>query len=127
MKNIKKFFNKIFKKNKLSIRDIAIENLCLAIEDYSDWYEEHGLHLPPDYATDPGEWNEVLHKMKRAFRLLYDEIHEEGDLWEAKNKWKDYGQKDTEEIERLYKEIAEGFTLFGSQLLYLTDYKKDVK
>ena len=124
--NIRALIKGLFKKDLVSIRDIAIENLYLAIEDYSDWYQEHGLYLPPDYYTDPSEWNEILHKIKRSFRLLYEEIHGYGELWEAKNKWDKFGQQDTEKIKDLNQEIKEGLDLFGSQLFYLTDPKKGV-
>jgi len=118
-----KCFNKIFKKKKEinTIRNVAVESLYHIIEDYSNWYAEHGLYLPPDYATDPSKWTTELQKMKRAFQLLYEEIYEEGELFEAKTKWKEYGQEDIEKIKELEKEIIEGMTLFGSQLLYLTD------
>ena len=126
IKAVKNFFSKFKKKEKeITIRDKAVKALCIAVGEYSQWYDEHGLYLPPDYATNPSEWNEVMHKIKRAFRLLYDEMNKEGDLWEVKNKWEKYGQKDVEEIEALEKEIRDGFILFGSQLLYMNDIKKD--
>jgi hypothetical protein len=120
--NISKFF-KQEKKVKV-IRDVAVKSLYKIIADYSDWYEYKGLHLPPDYATDPSLWTLNLQKIKRAFELLHDEMNGEGELWEAKNKWKNFGEQDTEKIEELNKEIIEGFTEFGKQLFYLTDPKK---
>lgn len=125
-KPIRRYFQKALSSEPQTIRDTTVEELCRLIEDYSDWYEEHGLYLPPDYATDPSGWNEALHKIKRAFRLLYEEIHGEGDLWEARHGWEKYGEKDTERIDELEKEIKEGLALFGAQLFYLTDPKKGV-
>ena len=110
-----------------TIRDIAVLTLYEVISDYSDWQEQHGLYLPPDFATDPTGWAIALQKMKRAFRLLYEEIMSEGELWEAKNKWKDYGEEDVEEIKELNEEIQEGLTLFGKYLFYLTDPKNGVE
>jgi len=121
-----KCLDKIFKnKGDSLIRDVAVESLYHMIEDYSTWYADKGLYLPPKYATDPTEWTVVLQKIKRAFKLLYEEMNEEGELWEAKNKWKDYGEKDVEEIKVLEMEIIEGLTLFGEQLFYLIDPKKN--
>jgi hypothetical protein len=122
--NILKMFN--FKKNNKTIRDIAVKSLCKIISEYSTWYDEHGLCLPPDYASDPSAWTEALHKVKRAFILLNDELHQRGELWEAKNKWKKFGEQDSEKIDELNKEIKEGMMIFGAQLLYLTDYKNSI-
>lgn len=127
MNNIIKTLKNALKKEEPNIRDRAIDVLHAAIEEYSDWYEEHGLYLPPDYVTDPTSWTEALHKMKRAFTLLNDEANQEGELWEAKNKWKEFGEKDSEKIDELNREIKEGLTIFGSQLLYLTDRPKKVE
>jgi hypothetical protein len=82
------------------------------------------MYLPPDYAKDPSGWSEALHAMKRAFCLLYEELNKEGELWEAKNKWNEFGEQDTEKIEELNGVIKYGLTLFGKYLFYLTDPKK---
>lgn len=123
--NMVNYLEKVFKKKKsiVTVREEAVESICAILEDYSEWYDRQGLYLPPDYATDPSQWSEALHKMKRAFRLLYDEMHEEGELWEAKNKWKKYGEKDEQKVEELEKEVREGLALFGQQLFYLNDPK----
>jgi len=111
-------------KKQVTIRDIAVQVMTDVISDYSDWYEEKGLYLPPDFATDPAGWTEALHKIKRAFTLLDDEAHQEGELWEAKNRWKEYGEQDAERIKELEHEIQEGLLLFGQNLQYMTDPKK---
>jgi len=129
-KKIKKFLYKhlgiVFKKEGMvdTIRDVAVDNLYRIVEDYSQWYAEHGIHLPPDYASDPTGWTIALMKMERSFKLLYEEMNGYGELWEAKNGWKKYGAIDIEKINELEREIKEGLSLFGSQLLYLTDPKK---
>lgn len=112
--------NTIENKNQ-TIRDKVVKTMWRKIENYSDWYEEQGLYLPPDYAADPSGWTEALHKVKRAFLLLKDEMNGEGELWKAKNQWKQFGEQDVEKIQELEKEIKEGLTIFGSQLLFLTD------
>jgi hypothetical protein len=109
-----------------TIRDVAVEALAPIIEDYSHWYDEHGLYLPPDFATRPTDWCEELHAIKRALNLLKDEKNGEGELWEAKNAWKEYGEHDAEKVEELNKFIDAAFTSIGKQLLYLTDPKNGV-
>lgn len=115
---------KFLKRQPETMRDKTVKTIFSMIEKYSKWYDEHGLYLPPDYASDPSAWSEALHKMSRAFKLLIQEMNGEGELWEAKNKWKKYGEEDTEKIKELEAEIKEGLSLFGSQLFYLTDTEK---
>lgn len=127
LKRFKESLKRIFRKTpreNVTIRDIAVEALFEAIDDYADWYSEEGLLLPPDYATAPTDWNIALQKMQRAFRLLYEEARKEGDFWEAKHAWDDFKEQDKEKIEQLNKEIEEGLALFGKCLFYLTDTKK---
>lgn len=108
-------------KNDMTIRELTVRRVFKSLNEYADWACESGLYLPPDYAKDPTGWNEVLRKMQRAFRLLSEELDGEGQLWEAKNKWKQFGEQDKEEVQALEKEIQEGLTLFGKYLFYLTD------
>ena len=110
-----------------TIRDVTVRALTDAINEYADWSCEQGLYLPPDFATDPTGWAETLRSIQRAFNLLSDELDQTGALWEAKNKWQHYGEKDTEKIEELNKEIIKGLTLFGKYLFYLTDIIIDKK
>lgn len=127
---LRKVFSEDSKEGSKTIRDTAVEALYYVITDYSDWYDEQGLYLPPDYASNPSEWCEVLHQMKRAFKLLFQELHNEGELWEAKKliypdiNGKYIGQT-TKEVEKLEKEIQEGLALFGKYLYFLTDEIKD--
>lgn len=108
----------------LSLRDVTVSLLAEFVEDYSEWYDLHGIHLPPAFATDPTAWTEALHKMKRAFNILNDELNQEGELWKAKHEWEQYGEQDVQKIEELEKEIEEGLLLFGQNLYYMTDTKK---
>lgn len=125
---LKQLMYKSFFRNKkiITVREAAIKNLSSVVSDYSDWYEQFGIYLPPGYETDPTAWTNVLQKMKRAFQLLAEEMNEEGELWEAKNHWKNFNQVDTEKINDLEREIKEGLTLFGTNLIYMTDLKKGV-
>lgn len=108
----------------VSIRDITVTILDEFISDYSDWYEARGLHLPEPFGADAAAYTEGLHKMKRAFNLLYDEMEETGELWDAKHKWEQFGEEDVQKIEELENEVKEGLALFGQALYYMTDPKK---
>jgi hypothetical protein len=105
------------------IRDEAVRVLYPLIKEYSKWYDEHGIYLPPEYKNDPTAWTEALHKMEKSFRMLYENLNEEGELWSAENRWKEFGEKDAEAVKEIEKEIAKGLTLFGSQLVYMVDPK----
>jgi len=111
----------IFNNHQKTIRDVAVRELCDLVSDYSDWYENHGLVLPRDFANDPTGWTVALQKMKRAFCLLRQDMDREGELYEAKKKWEKFGEKDGAKIEELNTEIREGLSLFGKYLLDLTD------
>jgi predicted FMN-binding regulatory protein PaiB len=101
-----------------TIRDIVVGSVYEALEDYSEWYEQQGLHLPPNFATDPTAYTEALHKMVRAFELLYEEIQGEGELLQARC------GEDAQKVEQLEKEVQEGLLLFGQNFGYMTDPKK---
>lgn len=126
MKGFKKAINLarslINQKTELTLRDTIVTSVFKNIDEYADWYAEAGLLLPPDFATDPTQWTEALRKMQRAFSLVSEEIDGYGELWEAKNKWKEFNEKDAEEIKLLEQEINEGFALFGKYLYYMNDF-----
>lgn len=107
--------NKFFKKKPKSIRDIAVNSLYKEIEEYDKWYPEKGMYLPPDYATDPSGWNEVLHQMSRAFKILDDKDNNRGKIWDDSDKIK---------IAKLEEEIKSGLFLFGKYLYWLDDIIK---
>lgn len=100
-----------------TIREVAIAELYHVVDDYCTWYVEQGLYLPPDYATDPSGWNEVINQIKRAFTLMHDYSAETGELWKAKG--------NEEMTAKLEKEVQEGFTLFGKYLFFLNDVVND--
>lgn len=105
------------------IRDLTIRAIYEPLTDFVDWSCEQGLYLPPDYEKDPSGWAETLRHMQRAFRMLYEELDGRGELWEAKNKWKDFGEQDTQKVAELEKDIQEGLSLFGKYLFYLIEEK----
>lgn len=104
-----------------TIRDATIESLYYLVDEYCSWAVEQGTYLPPGYETDPTSWSEVLNSIKRAFRLLFEEMNNEGELWEAKSGGGEYTGQDTEKVEKLEKEIQEGLAHFGKYLFYLQD------
>jgi hypothetical protein len=104
-----------------TIRDRTVNSVYYMLKDYSDWYQEAGIVLPPDYETDPSAWNEELHKMVRAFKLVHDNMHGRGELYDALHNWEFLDKIDTVKLNALNKEIQEGFEAFGKQLQHLTD------
>ena len=105
----------------ITIREMTIRAIYEPLDEYVDWACEQGMSLPPDYAKDPTAWNEILRHMQRAFRLLNEELEGEGDLWKAKNEWKEFGEQDADKIKEIEKDIQGGLTLFGKYLFYLTE------
>lgn len=108
-------------RSKETIRGTAVRELYPLISKYADWNAEHGMYLPPDFASDPTGWANALRDMQRAFRILKEELEGEGELWEAKNRWKKYGQEDSQEICEIEAQIERGLTLFGKYLYFLTN------
>lgn len=103
-----------------TIREIvAVKSIAKALKDYSKWYDEEGLYLPPNFARDPSGWSEALHRMSRAFTLLSEEIEEHGELWMAKNS----DPVDNDRLITLEDEIKEGLKLFGENIYYMNDPK----
>ncbi len=104
---------KFLKKNKnQSVRDYFASTLMTEkVADYSEWYDQNGLYLPPDYATRPTDWLEDMHKIVRALEKL-DEYGEDAE----------YALTEDEQ-----KEIVEGLTILGKQLFYMTDTIKPLR
>ena len=117
----------IFKKKAPKVWDLkgeTVSAIASLIQDYSKWYAEHGIYLPPEFEQDPSSWTEVLRKMSRAFELLQGENDPEGELYIAKHKWDSFGEIDSEEVKALEAEIIEGSSLFGRYLYFMKDDKK---
>lgn len=121
---LNKMLNKVLRgedeKETKTIRDATIENLYYLVDEYCSWYVEQGLYLPPGYETNPTGWNEVLNSIKRAFRLLFEDMNGEGQYYEAKKLAGSDG-KDSADLEKIEKDIQEGLAYFGKHLFHLTD------
>lgn len=101
---------KFLKKEKKSVRDYFASTLMTeVVAEYSEWYDQNGLYLPPDYATRPSDWNEDLHKIVKALDLLDDET--EGNELSVNSK----------------DAIIEGLSILGKQLYYMTDVVKPLR
>ena len=115
-------FESLFRENKIkTLRDLVVWNLSGDVKDYAEWYADHGIYLPEEFSHDPSQWTEVLRKISRAFELRFDEIKGEGELFEARNRWAEFGEVDAEKLKELEQEVQEGFELFGKYLNVLTD------
>ena len=76
-------------------------------------YEEHGMSLPSEFASDPGTWLLILKKIEFAFDAHWaDENDEENHFTKGMT---------SEQIEEHYKKVEEGFTLFGRHIRDLWD------
>ena len=113
-----------FKKDKevKSIAQVFLEEVGPAIIEYSEWYDQNGLHLPPDYGNDPSAWSEALHKIVRAIEILNEKDSEfvlkDGTVINDYSMV--YTHEDTEAI-------REGMAIFAKQILYLTDTVKPLR
>lgn len=104
---------------KQTIRDAAIAYLAPLVDEYADWNAEKGLYLPPDFEKDPSGWAQALREMQYALNTLRAEQKGEGDLYDAKSRWR--GEGDKEQIEDINNRVINGLALFGKYLFYLTD------
>jgi hypothetical protein len=48
----------------------VLSKIAEDIIQYVDWYCEHGLYLPPEYAKDPGAWAQLLRDIQASMKLL---------------------------------------------------------
>lgn len=93
----------------------TIEKLYPIVDEYVDWYCDHGISLPQAYELDPSGWTEVLRKIQRAFELKATEKEEGSELMLA------IREGNQERLDTLYGEIKTGFSLFGKHLPDLYD------
>lgn len=64
---------------------------------YVDWYAEHGIYLPTEFARDPAAWTQILRDIQAGVReLLKDEGVDEKLLYDGIAKYYQY-------IEHLFK------------------------
>lgn len=104
-----------------NIRKYSIKVLLPIVDYYADWYAERGITLPAGFEQDPTGWTEVLRKIQRAFVLVSDEESLGGEICKA------LGSGRLNDVEKLEKEIQEGFELFGKYLNLLVDNKYSEK
>lgn len=114
-------FNLFNKEKKSKARDISdirratITTLCPIIDTYVDWYAEHGITLPEEFAQDPTSWTNILRKIQRAFVLAEDDLNDVGEM----QKYLKVNRDDI--VAKLLDEQQEGFELFGKYLDVLID------
>lgn len=97
------------------IRRMTIKTLRPVINEYADWYAEHGITLPEEFAQDPTTWTNHLRTIQRAFNLAGDELEGKGEIFTAfKNNRDDL-------VATFNKEKQDGFELFGKYLSELVD------
>lgn len=75
-------------------------------------YEESGMSLPTEFATDPGAWTLVLKKIEYSF----------DDMWNSEHDF-NYGSKrlSPEDLDEHNKKVEEGLVLFGKYFRGLWD------
>lgn len=93
----------------------AAKLLYPVVDEYIEWYADHGISLPEAYALDPSGWTEVLRKIQRAFYLKSTENDHGSEIMEAKRTLHD------DRLESLREEMQSGFYLFGKHFLELFD------
>lgn len=97
------------------IRRATIKMLRPVLNEYVDWYAEHGITLPEEFAQDPTTWTNHLRTIQRAFNLAGDELEGEGEIFNA------FKNKQNKLVASLNKEKQDGFKLFGKYLCELVD------
>ncbi len=98
-----------------NIRDYTIRTLHPIIDEYVDWYAEHGVSLPEAFALDPAGWTEVLRKIQKAFFLAATEHDEDSPIAFSKK----HGHE--EALVEYRREIQAAFSLFGKHLDDIVD------
>lgn len=95
-----------------NLNSFIVNKTYKPLKEFVKHYEEHGLALPAEFATDPGSWTLILKKIEYAFDDVYNSEH-------------DYDYDRTrytgEKLEEHYKKVEEGLTLFGKYLRNLWD------
>ena len=91
-----------------------LDKVYYPLKSFIKDYEEHGMHLPIEFASDPGSWLMILKKIEFAFDVVYSE---------------EYGDKNgytlnmnEEQIKEHNLKVEEGLTLFGKYMRDLWDY-----
>ncbi|MFA6325368.1 MAG: hypothetical protein WCX46_04050 [Candidatus Paceibacterota bacterium] len=120
MNKIKEIFQRIVRG--YSDKDIKQLNIFILNKVYDPFkafieeYEQHGLALPKEFSTDPGEWLTILKKIEFSLDYLYDCNYDEG--------YKIAFHKNQNEEQKLEhrKQIKEGLRLFGEHFINIYEY-----
>jgi hypothetical protein len=97
-----------------NLNSYLIDKIYWPLKTFVKDYEEHGMALPREFASDPGAWLMILKKMELAFDSAWaDEFEEENRFTKGMNE---------EQIKEHKLQVEEGFTLFGKYMRDLYDY-----
>lgn len=102
-----------------NIRDFVVKKIGPIVDEYAEWYAEHGISLPAAYEFDPTGWTETLRHIQRAFNLAAVEKEDYGEFFDAKNNPDPVRREEL--LTSLREEISTGFRLFGKHLDVLYD------
>lgn len=107
-----------------NIRDFVIKKIGPVVDEYAEWYADHGVSLPEAYQFDPTGWTEILRRIQRAFYLAAIEKESVGEFAEAQLIQDEARRKEV--IDGYRQEISDGFRMFGKHLNDLYDkYESD--
>jgi hypothetical protein len=96
-----------------NLNSFIIKKTYAPLKDFVKNYEEHGMSLPTEFATDPGTWLMILKKIEFAFDSSWD------DEFEIENRFTK--GMNNEQVKEHYLKVEEGLTLFGRYIHDLWD------
>lgn len=89
-----------------NINSFVIDNLHEPLHEFVKYHAEHGRTLPPEFATDPAAWLDILGKIWYAVDDYWKVDHVNGYSQEILN-------LSPEKLMQHEKMVTEGFELFG--------------
>lgn len=96
-----------------NLNSFIIEKMYAPLKEFVKNYEEHGMSLPTEFASDPGAWLLILKKIEFAFDSVWE------DEFEAENRFTK--GMTSEELKEHSLKVDEGLTLFGKYIRDLWD------
>lgn len=61
-------------KEQLPYRGISeqdfLRGIAVDVINYINWYAEHGIFLPEEYAADPGAYTQILRNIQAGFEVI---------------------------------------------------------
>lgn len=96
-----------------NLNSFIIGKTYAPLKEFVQNYEEHGMSLPDEFATDPGTWLNILKKIELAFDSVWD------DEFEKENRFTK--GMNTEQVKEHNLKVEEGLTLFGKYIRNLWD------